>query len=616
MTVPLLVSAQARPRPQASATLLADLVPLAAIGAGNLILAARVDYVPVALALIGMGIVMMVIRVRTRLLSVPMSAPWLLFAASAVVGTYVSYDPQASLSKLYLILGGIALFYVLALLQAAAARGLVVATLLSICVGTALYFVTQTDFSAEPSKLAIVNQVGSFLHRVTPQFGLHTPHPNLIAGILLLGLPYSLALGADAWRLKRWFTVISMVAISAFLLFALGMSTSRGAALALLILLIAGGTLWLSLRLARQAGLSPRAGVAAGINVLLVVLLVAVAFGGSHLADAVLSSAGGVPRPKLYLQVFKLAEDFMFTGGGLGAFLNTYATYVLLINVPFLPHAHNLWLEVWFEQGFAGLVAFCWLIVAYYAWTLRRRDRFDWLALASVAATTLMLLHGVDDVLFYFSRVIALMFVPIGLSVAALEPLEPTARHPQRARSRPRLAMIAAAVAVLAILSLVLARREPLAAQWYSNLGALRQSAIELPQVKFPHPTPPQVRRASDLAPAIQMYELALVHDPANVTAHTRLGLIALDRYEFPQALEHLQVAYNSDPNNRAVVKALGYAYVWTGQLDRAEPLLTQISEAQTELDYFIGDWDKLGRSDLGAHAREMIVRLQHDSSG
>lgn len=598
----------------AFAPLAFDFAALAAVGIANALLVARTNLAPIALGLVAFAVLVKLVQIRTAFLSIPLHLPWLVFGASALLGVYISYDASMSLAKFYLILGGLALYYVLATLQTDTARRLTVWGLIAFAVGAGNYFVTQNDFAQVPSKVGIIDQIGLALHRIAPQFGQHTPHANLIAAIALLALPFAVALMYDGWRRRGWITLALSAGATLLLTFALVLTTSRGALLSLVLLAALALVFFVASRLARRAGLSVGAGIAAVVNLLLLGLILVFVVGGSQFVSSLgslLGSAGGISRVDLYQQVIQLGQDFLFTGSGLNTFEPNFSTYLLLINVPFLPHAHNLWLQIWIEQGLPGLIAFIWFIIAYYAWVITHRAHLNWLSLAAVGATTLMLLHGLVDVPLYFSRVLPLMFVPIGLTITG-------ARHVPNAETRmpirPRRGFLirAGILATLVglILLVVVARRDALTAQWDANLGALRQSQIELPHIEFPHPTPHELRQVTDLSPAEQLYSEALLHDPSNRTAHTRLGLIALDRSEFNQAVTELEAAYRADPANRAVIKALGFAYVWVGRLDDAEPLLRQIPEAPLELVYATRDWKALGRADLVNNAGAMWGRL------
>lgn len=64
------------------------------------------------------------------------------------------------------------------------------------------------------------------------------------------------------------------------------------------------------------------------------------------------------------------------------------------------------------------------------------------------------------------------------------------------------------------------------------------------------------------------------------ITNH-RLGLISMYHRNYPAAIAYLSKAYEKEPGNRGIVKALGLSYVWNGQPDQALPLLKQIPEAR-----------------------------------
>lgn len=602
------------PRGTAALDLALDLVALALAGAGNALLAARLNFAPVALALVAVAFVIRLAQTRLDFFKLPLLALWLLFLVSAWIGVNISFDPAFSLRKFDLILGGILLFYVIATTRTAIVRRLVAGGLVFVGAGVAVFYLTQTNFADYPTKIGLLNQIGFALHKISPQFGFHTPHPNLMAGIILLALPFAAGFAYDAARNKHTAALCISSAFTVFLAFGLVMTTSRGAVLALAMLVAVGIYGYIIRRTAKHFRLPTGTALAVAVNLVLIVLILMLVVGGSRLTDilgTVSGSVNSMPRPVLYRQVWQLGQDYAFTGAGLDTFSPNYSTYAELINVHLLPHAHDLYLQVWFEQGILGIVAFLGLIAAYYIWTIRRLSRMNWLAVAGVAATTLMLLHGLVDVLFYFSRVISLMFIPLGLTVCALEPLTSL----ESAQKIPRRLLFAGAamvgIVVLIALALFLTRGEQITAQWTANTGALTQARLELPNIQFPHPTYSEFRRTADLSSAEKLFNQALARDPNNRTAHLRLGMIALDRFQFEPAVRHLEAAYNDDPSNRAAIKALGYAYVWTGKADQAEKLLRQIPEASQELDYTIGDWRALGRNDLAASAQKMIQRLK-----
>jgi O-antigen ligase len=580
-------------------------------------LAARLNPPIAAFGFIAAALAIKIFQVRGRWLSIPLQAPLLLLIVSAWIGVSVSYDPEMSMRKFGLIAGGIALYLALASTRAELAKELVVWGLLTVAAGLAVFFVTQTDFSQEPLKIDILNKIGLALHRNTPQFGFHSPHANLMAGIFLLALPYALLLAFHSLRKKQLPALVLSGGLAIVIGFGLLMTTSRGAWLALALVAGIGVYGYVVMKLVGRAGYSQGTGLAVAVNLALLGVVLAALLGRAAIGELLESGLGavnGVPRGLLYQHVVQLAQDYMFTGAGLDTFSPNFSTYELLITVPFLPHAHNLLLEIWYEQGLLGIFSFVWFVVAFYLYSLQYRRRLNWMALAGAAAVTMMLIHGMVDVIFYFSRVISLMFIPFGLTIAALHPFAPQGEEEKSGARRLALGTaIAAGLVVLALLIVGITRRDELEAQWTANQGALSQARIELPEVGYPHPTPHEVRREVDLDDAEAQFRATLERDSENRTANMRLGLIALDRFDLKLALDYLREAYRADPDNRAVLKALGYAYVWTGSIDEAEPLLRQIPEAVVEMGYATGEWRARGRNDIAANAHKMLDRLNND---
>lgn len=598
-----------------STALALDLAGVGMVAAAGALLAARWSVAPLALVLLAAGLALRVAQYRSRLLRIPLQLPALVFVIAALYSASIAFDPAAAQRKLLLIAIGVALYFVIATLKTKSAMRVVVWGLLLVCAGVGLYFVTQTDFRAEPTKVGVIDEIGLLLHRLSPQFGWSTPHANVIAGILMLGLPFAFNECYQTARGRQWLLLIPAVVISLLIAFALLLTTSRGAWLSILGLVVGSALFYIAVKVARRAGYSANIGIAAAFNVLLLVLILAVVWSGArgmNLFDILLGSAGNISRVTLYQQVLQLNQDFFWTGAGLDTFSPTFSTYYLLIGVPFIAHAHNLWLQIWFEQGLFGLLAFVWLNVEFFFWAFQRKDRINGLALAGLGAVTLMLLHGLVDVPIYFSRILPLMFIPYGLTVCALEPFK-YPRTRLSAADKRKLLVVLAASGILAIGALVFSalRFDSLRAQYEANRGALLQSQVELPEILARTLTPTQVRQQADLEPASALYLRALELDPHNRVAHTRLGLIALDRHDFDAAVQELQAAYAQDPTNRAVVKALGLALVWSGQLDAAEPLLAQIPEAASELSVNKTQWDILGRADLSKKAVAMLARLK-----
>jgi hypothetical protein len=89
--------------------------------------------------------------------------------------------------------------------------------------------------------------------------------------------------------------------------------------------------------------------------------------------------------------------------------------------------------------------------------------------------------------------------------------------------------------------------------------------------------------------------------------------MMALDRQDFETAVSYLERAYSQEPENQATLKSLGYAYVWTGQLDLAAERFRQLNPPGTlvsELEYWQWWWGTQDREDLSTYADEVAERL------
>jgi tetratricopeptide (TPR) repeat protein len=172
-----------------------------------------------------------------------------------------------------------------------------------------------------------------------------------------------------------------------------------------------------------------------------------------------------------------------------------------------------------------------------------------------------------------------------------------------------RLHAVVAAVVLVMILIFASVNRNTIRSAWYANLGAVEMARIEL--ANWPTDKWDDGRNVALLAPSAELFREALVFNPNNVTAHYRLGLIAMLRRDYETAVNHLSKAYMIDPNNRGVLKSLGFSYAWTGDFDQAFIYLRRIREAEQEMNVYVTWWDTQGRPDLSEYAATMEERLQ-----
>jgi tetratricopeptide (TPR) repeat protein len=292
-----------------------------------------------------------------------------------------------------------------------------------------------------------------------------------------------------------------------------------------------------------------------------------------------------------------LASDYAFTGLGLDNFTMPYSSYALLVHVPHTIHAHNLFLDVWLNQGLLGLLALCGLL-AQAVWP---QATWGWRA-AGLAALAVLLLHGLLDDAFYGygGRAIPFLLVPF----AALGRPEATVR------ATPALGVWGAAACVIAFALLTPQARASVEA----NRGALAQTRAELTLYSDATWSVQDALRRSpqlDLAPAISRYQAALALDPANATANQRLGQIELSRGQYETACQHVQTALDAAPHRRATRQMAGECLALAGDTAHATTLWQTIGLNEGQLEIRHGWHDYLGEKELAAKIGQAAQGLE-----
>ena len=539
----------------------------------------------------------------------------ILFIASAFVGIWATYDSSLSWPILLTLLASISLFFAIA--SFAISPRWVVWGLVVMAGLLALYFVTQYAHLNYRDEVGPLARLGRMTGSLTPNLVFFTPHPNAVAGFLEGTFLLSLLLTARVQGSSRWL----WGAITASIAYGLLISGSRGAWLGLVIAI----GIWALLSFRNQTLQLAMTGFGFIVGILGGVYAVArLASPGQHLP--ILSSAFETGRTRfiLYQNSLKLLKDYPFTGIGLGdTFAMVYSRYQLLIHVPFLYYAHNLFLSVGLGQGLLGLLALIWLLFAFYRFVIRveRTDSLDTRLLSLFRAawlgTTVTLVHGLLDSP-QFSRdfwTMPVLFALVGLAVAMgrlvldqTDQEEVSKTSPPQPRYSKWVIIALAATAVGLLIALLVFWR-PLASAWYANVGAVYQTKAD----SLLTPDLDDTVREAETRRAETYFERALSLNPAQPVANRRLGMIALDQHDFETAVTYLEQAYSQEPENQATLKLLGYAYVWTDQLDLAEERFRQLNPPGTlvsELEYWQWWWGTQDREDLSAYAGEMAGRL------
>lgn len=535
----------------------------------------------------------------------PLDIPVLIFLATALVGAWAAYDTSAALSKLWMVLSAVLLYYALAR-QPRQNLWLIAGAVSILGALLALYFLLSHDWAAQPADLALINQLGSGWMSIRPSLPLDGMHPNKVGGLLAMFAPFSLALILHAWRERD--AGLGIFALSAAVLLLLGLlfTSSRAAWLALGLALCA----WLFWVLACGAlngrlRLRPAAwfGVAAGLALVGLFILGAISPGGvASLVNRLPGPNNAISRMEIYTNTRWLVSDFPLTGGGLASFPGLYSRYIMSVPVFLFGYAHDLFLDLALEQGIIGLLSFVYILGASF-WLIIGRESSGLLDGAVLAGLVVMALHGLVDDPLYAERGTPLLFFMPGFAVAlALTEV----RSRRRRRSLLKRGWAALGVVLLAYLAFVFVRSG--GGAWSENLGALQMDRSEL--AGFPTGEWESDSLLPQLAPAEALLQQALTRDQYDFPAHYRLGLIDTLRRDFPAARQHLELAFQLAPEHRGARKALAYTYVWLGAYEDALPLLQGMPEAKSEMEAYSGWWSLQGRSDLAAQAAQMAALL------
>ena len=510
----------------------------------------------------------------------------LFFFISAIIGVGVSYDPQLSLPSLTALIGGYFFLYAVLDIQPKSNEFLIGTLVLAGAIMGLCFIATYSTFEYD-AKVGFIHSLGQQLQL----FGVGTfgkLDRNAVAssleGIFLLSL-VMLSLRRRAW-------VVWLIA-SGVIAYALLLTASRGAWIGLGFAIF----LWGYLRGYRQFQ------SLYGRVILLIVLIgvMILMFGNTSLSNiAFLTSDSG--RSDLFNNVKYLWGDTWLTGIGLGQpFTMVYSTFVLLIYVPFLRYAHNIFFQIGLGQGLLGLTSFIALLVGLYLDVKANRSKvavdqrpiFDaiWLGL------TATLLHGmVDSTQFIEFLSLPPLFILMGLT-ARFCPYRTTFKVQRRYLYR-----IGAGLAV-ALLLVGLISWKSLMADFYVNKAALTLIDASLaPNLTEMDQTKLRDQASSNL-------QRALAYRPEHSGAQRWLGLIDYWQEDFEAAIPYFTAAITTETDNFTLWKGLGYAYLWSGDEEMASFYLKHVPEAHSELASYAQWWRGRGYPDRSEHAI-MVQRI------
>ncbi len=291
-------------------------------------------------------------------LRTPADWPVLALAATLPVTLWTTVLPDKTLPQVWHLLAGLAAFYAIANWARSPKRLQWFMAAMTLA-GTLFALSAFLTVIWSRSKLPFIPRE---LYSYFPLLTARPVNPNEMAGILMILLPYPLALLLFSWKsVSLPFRVLAIVA-SGVLGLVLLLTQSRGALSAALVALTAMAMLrwrkgWLLLPL--YAG---------------TLLIPIQRFGARNVANLALD--GAELRLEIWSRALFMIEDFPYTGIGMGSFTEVADTmYPFLLYPPGrVQYAHNLFLQVAVDLGIPGLIA--WLVVlmlvAQRAWQLHQ----------------------------------------------------------------------------------------------------------------------------------------------------------------------------------------------------------------------------------------------------
>jgi len=560
------------------------------------------------------------------------TVPWNLavafFALSAVVASWAAYDPEAARAKLAILFIGIALYYAVVLLRGNGRTVLVEA--LAYGAGLlSIWFLLSHNWEVGGVDFEWIGRVGVGLTQLQLEGLQLGMHPNRAAGILAMMIPLQVATVALTHARAAWPRFGGAVLATLVSLFGLVMTSSRGAWVALGISTVILASLFMGRRVLLRFIWARKPLARWGIAMIAVVFLGIVLFCApwSFMLEQLAAVPGETSIPdrlQLYRQAFEIAREVPIAGGGLASFAGLYSQYILVIPVYFLGYSHNLYLDVFLEQGLLGMATFLVVWLGSLGILLRRvvarrgADRASRiLAWAVLGGVIISLLHGLVDDPLYGERGTPLLFLLPGLAVglAASGPHRGVEGVPEtggllRIRGRGRTVAAMLGGALLAVAGIGMFHFWPqIASAWHANIGVLSMAKAEL--AAWPAEGWQDERDERLMNQAEFSFRRALSFWPDQPAALYHLGLIELGRREFGPAAGHLLRALAARPSHQGIRKNLGYALAWAGEEARSREILRNFPEASEEMRHYSHWWKHEGRADLAAIATRMEIALR-----
>ena len=562
----------------------------------------------------------------------PLSFAMALFYCGALFAALTAYDWHLCVPFLTALTAGVGLYILLTLWASTSRRVNMLAAVLVLCASLyALVFILQYRHLGWNDKIGFFTHIGTLLSTPFPALINPALTANAAATLLEGCLPLALGLVYDT---RGWRRVIWCVA-ALLLAFVIMLSASRGAWVALFVTSSIAASWYICFQRqpsipAIRIHIGPRPALAVSANRLsrwamlgFVVLLGAVLGLKLLLTLFANTAARAIDRLDLYRDSFYLVLEFPFTGIGGGAvFAQMYSHFQLLIQVPYLEYAHNLWLSVWLAHGLVGLLGFCGLIIASLRLLWRALPQINATGFGAALGSLAILLHGLTDAPQYDSKwpVLLMTFALFALLIAAsrmvnAKPLgwidlrlsevyRVSATGMYRPQRWPRRRIVLVGIAIFIALGWFLPGITALAA---SNIAAVAHAHAQLgPQLS-------DNERQHLLAQADDWLGRGQAIHPHSAAVLREHGMLAFERGNYAETIWFLTRAAPTYPDDQGLLKALGLAYTWYGYTEEGSRILgrlTRAEELRQELDVWSVAWSERGQQQYATNSRVVATLL------
>ena len=522
----------------------------------------------------------------------------LIFLLTAVIACFAAYNKPAAAEKFFFILISILLYYALSGQPKENFAG-VAAVFFSLGVGISLYHFLTSDFVNNPTDIAVINRITLWLTAARPALTWRPIPSGYVPGLVIITTSL-----ATYWFVKSdkpsrrflWWTVLVC-----FVVVGLAILSVKSASVWFAFFATAG--VWVLGRLFVLSGLAKnRSGLFPWLVLFYLILVVASIYLFDPIASGHPSDFGSNSRPEVFFRAIYFLRDFPISGAGLASFSGIYSQYMLGIPYFYFSNSYNMFLDIAIEQGLLGGLAILLMYLgAIFQISRKIHDgatKFQyWLVMLVLIFS---LVHSVMQDYLYNNTGTVLLFFPVAMAMmlagnsasrylAIFSFGNSGIPHPRK--------LFTEVIVIAFVLMAALLNLKKLESVWYSNWGAVQMAQVEL--LNFPEAGWPGIGIMPKLQDAESSLRISLRLNPENLTANYRLGLIyTLDR-DFESASKYLETAYIEAPHHRGIKKALGYSYLWMGDLNRAQQFLAEVPETRSELDAYYWWWSNQGRTDL-----------------